>query len=195
MELNVNSELNVNAELNNNWNLYLHYKNLGKYYNDNIEKIAEMKDIITFWRVFNNIPKIYEIFSDGVNYKKMKKNNSIPCAYSFFKENITPCWEDPLNKNGFEFSVKSCKNLDNFNFEWMNCILEVISNNNELYEHINGIRVVDCTKFNSVLYRIEIWVDLVEYKDSIEQILKSNAFGFKKYKLLYRTHSDIKEQI
>ncbi len=59
-------------DLKDTWSLYLHYKNLGKMYNDNIEKLIDISDIETFWGTYNNIPKIYEIFSDGINIKKIK---------------------------------------------------------------------------------------------------------------------------
>ncbi len=177
------------------WNLYLHYKDLGKLYNDNLEKLMEISDIVTFWQTFNNIPKIYEIFSDGKSIKKMKRNNATPCAYSFFRHDVFPCWEDTKNKEGFEFSVKNGNNLHKFHEEWMNSVLELISNNNELYNSINGIRIVDCTKFDSVLYRMEFWADSEENKDSIEEILKSEKFGLKRYKFLYRSHKNMKETV
>lgn len=181
--------------LDDTWCLYLHYKDLGRLYNDNIERIIEINDIVTFWKTFNNIPKIYEIFSDGKSIKKIKRNNSTPCAYSFFRKDILPCWEDIKNKNGFELSVRNSLNLKKFHEEWINSIVEIISNNQEIYKHINGLRVVDCTKLDSVLYRLEIWVDSEDYREEIEKILNSESFGFKKYKFLYRSHNDVKEII
>jgi len=185
----------MNYPLDDNWILYLHYKDLGKLYNDNIEKIIEIGDIVTFWQTFNNIPKIYEIFSDGRHIKKMKRNNSTPCAYSFFRKNVFPCWEDDKNKEGFEFSVKNSNNLQKFQEEWMNSILELISNSNDLYKSINGIRIVDCTKFDSVLYRMEFWIETEDNRQSIEEVLKSESFGLKKYKFLYRSHKNMKETV
>jgi len=181
--------------LDDSWTLYLHYKDLGKMYNDNVEKLIEINNVVTFWQTFNNIPKIYEIFSDGRSIKKMKRNNAIPCAYSFFRSNVFPCWEDDKNKEGFEFSVKNGNQLHKFQEEWINCILELISNNQDIYKCINGIRMVDCTKYDSVLYRMEIWVDSEENKDTIEQILKSELFGLKRYKFLYRSHKNMKETV
>jgi hypothetical protein len=183
----------LNVELEDTWTLYLHYKDLGKYYNENLEKLIDISDIITFWKTFNNIPKIYDIFSDGINIKKMKRNNATPCAYSFFRYGIEPCWEDSKNSKGFEFSVKNSKNLIVFHNEWINCILEIISNNNEMYKHINGIRIVDCTKCSSVLYRMEFWIDTEDVKNDIEKILKEDNFCIKNYKFMYRTHQNIKE--
>lgn len=181
-------------ELNNKWTLYLHYKDLGKFYNDNLEKIIDISDIETFWRTFNNIPKIYEIFSDGVSIKKIKRTNATPCAYSFFKDDIFPCWEDPNNRNGFEYSIKNGTDLKKLHTEWMECIIKLIGNKETILSHINGIRMVDCTKFYSVLYRMEIWVDNEKYKTEIEDFIK-NEFNLGEYKLLYRTHKNIKETI
>ncbi|MBA45252.1 MAG: hypothetical protein CMB31_01520 [Euryarchaeota archaeon] len=181
-------------ELSSKWSLYLHYKDLGKLYNDNIEKLIDISDIETFWRTFNNIPKIYDIFSDGVNIKKIKRVNAIPCAYSFFRDDIFPCWEHSMNRNGFEYSIKNGTDLKKLHNEWMDCMLQLIGNNEPIMSHINGIRVVDCTKYSSVLYRMEIWVDNEKYKPDIEKIIK-NEFNLSDYKLLYRSHKNIKETI
>jgi hypothetical protein len=186
---------NINVELDDTWILYLHYKDLGKYYNENLEKLMEISDIVTFWKTFNNVPKIYQIFSDGINIKKMKRNNAIPCAYSFFRSGVGPCWEDSKNSSGFELSIKNGKNLIKFHEEWMNCVLELIANNNELYKHINGIRIVDCTKYTSVLYRMEFWVDEENVRGEIENILKNDNFGIKNYKFMYRSHQNMKEVV
>lgn len=177
--------------LNDKWTLFLHYKDLGKMYNDNIEKLIDIDTIETFWKTYNNIPKIKEIFSDGINIKKIKRTNATPCAYSFFKNDIVPCWEHEMNKNGFELSIKNNYNYDMFQEQWLNSML-VLMSNAECNE-INGIRIVDCTKGTSVLYRMEFWVSDEKYRDKIEKILKSSVFSLDRYSLMYRTHVDIKE--
>ena len=101
-------------ELPDKYILYLHYKDLGNCYNENMEKLIEISDICNFWKTFNNIPTITQIFSDGISIKKMKRNNATPCAYSFFRHNIEPRWEDELNCNGFEYSIKTHRNFDTF---------------------------------------------------------------------------------
>ena len=45
-----------NIHFDQTWSLYLHYKDLGTCYNDNMEKLIDISDIITFWQTFNNIP-------------------------------------------------------------------------------------------------------------------------------------------
>ena len=182
-------------ELSHKWSLYLHYKDLGKLYNDNIEKLMDISDIQTFWGTFNNIPTVYDIFSDGVHIKKIKRTNAVPCAYSFFREGIFPCWEDDKNKHGFEYSIKNGSDLKKIHSEWINCVLCIIGNETEIISHINGIRIVDCTKYTSVLYRMEIWVDDERYKTDIEELIKGSKFNLGEYKLLYRSHKNIKETI
>ena len=185
----MNSE---NNDLDDGWNFYLHYKDLGACYNDNIEKLIEVNDIITFWKTYNNIPRIYNIFSDGVSKKIMKRNGATPCSYSFFRKDIMPKWEDPKNSNGFELSIRNSVDFNKLEKDWLNGMLELISNKNEMYKHINGIRVVDCTKNSSVLYRMEYWFDSNEYKEYFEKNLK-DFFNLKEYKISYRSHIDIKE--
>jgi hypothetical protein len=181
-------------ELKNKWSLRLHYKDLGKLYNDNIEKLLDISDIRTFWCTYNNIPKIYELFSDGINTKKIKRTNATPCAYSFFKDDIFPCWEDPMNNKGFELSIKNNYNFNMLQNQWLNSMLRLISGNESL-ECINGIRIVDCTKGKSVLYRMEFWINDEKFKDDVENILKSELFNLNKYNLMYRTHVNIKENV
>ena len=97
-----------------------------------------------------------------------------------------------MNVNGFEFSVKNNFNLVLLQEQWMDSIVKIVSYDNDLLSHINGIRIVDCTKFNSVLYRMEFWIDDVKNKNKIETLLK-NEFNLKSYSFLYREHSGLKE--
>jgi len=179
-------------ELKDTWSLYLHYKDLGKLYNDNIEKLIDISDIKTFWGTYNNIPRISDLFSDGNSIKKIKRTGATPCAYSFFRNSIFPCWEDPKNSNGFELSIRNNYNFKMLEDQWLNSMLRLISGDEKL-NCINGVRVVDCTKGKSVLYRMEFWVSDEKFKNEIENILKSELFSLNKYILMYRSHSNMKE--
>tara|TARA_B100000963_G_C22612217_1_gene665446 strand:+ start:685 stop:1239 length:555 start_codon:yes stop_codon:yes gene_type:complete len=179
--------------LQNKWTFYLHYKDLGSFYKDNLEKIIDIEDICTFWQAYNNIPLISHIFSDGYSLKRMKKNNAIPCGYSFFKDDISPFWEDDNNIDGFEFSYRIGKNFNNLQGHWLDILLELIGNNDSRLENLNGVRFVDTTKGNSVLYRIEFWANNNADKKIIENTIKE-LFN-SKCKLTYRSHTDTKETI
>ena len=183
----------MNYELSDKWTLYLHYKDLGETYITNLEKLMDIKDIKTFWQTFNNVPKIYEIFSDGVNTKKMKRNNASPCAYSFFKNDISPRWEDDMNINGFEFSIRNNFDFTLLQTQWMASLVQIISGCNAKCDYINGIRIVDNTRDNSATYRMEFWVSDIKYKNDIEDLLKSECFNLGMYKFMYRIHKTMKE--
>jgi hypothetical protein len=185
-------ELNT-YPLNDKWTLYLHYKDLGTTYISNLEKLVDIIDVKTFWQTFNNVPKIYEIFSDGVNIKKMKRNNASPCAYSFFKNDISPRWEDKMNIDGFEFSVRNNFDFELLQKQWISSLVNIIGCNSKACQFINGIRIVDNSRDGSAMYRMEFWVDDTTNKKEIEDLLKSEEFGLGMYKFMYRIHKTMKE--
>tara|TARA_B100001778_G_scaffold312944_1_gene297037 strand:- start:66 stop:632 length:567 start_codon:yes stop_codon:yes gene_type:complete len=181
-------------ELSNKWNLYLQYKDLSTNYSGNVEKLIEINTIEEFWGTINNIPNICELFSDGYHIKKIKKNNSTPCCYSFFREEIQPFWEDPKNINGFEFSIKENNNLMSFNNLWISSLLELISNKSVDYNSINGIRIVDCTKGKSLMYRLEFWFSDEKCREEMLNIIKNNFITTKSYTFSFRIHQNMKEK-
>jgi hypothetical protein len=183
----------MNYELAEKWTLYIQYKDLGDTYAKNLEKLIDITDIKTFWQTFNNVPKIYEIFSDGINTKKMKRNNASPCAYSFFKNDISPRWEDEMNVNGFEFSIRNNFDFNLLQNQWMSSLIELVSGCNKACEYINGIRIVDNTRDKSAMYRMEFWVNDICNKKEIDDLLKSEAFDLGMYKFMYRIHKTMKE--
>ena len=99
-----------------------------------------------------------------------------------------------MNNKGFEISIRNNYNFILFQEQWLHSILNLISGNEDL-DCINGIRVVDCTKGKSVLYRMEFWVSDEKYKSKIEEMLKSDLFSLNKYILMYRSHMNIKENV
>ena len=179
--------------LENKWTFYLHYKDLGQYYKDNVEKLIDIEDVCTFWQTYNYLPSVVDIFSDGNSIKKIKRNDSIPCSYSFFKDNISPFWEDDNNINGFEYSYRIGKNYNNIQENWLNILLHLIGNIDARLENLNGVRFVDTTKGSSVLYRVEFWANDKADKKTIENAIKE-LFNSKS-KLTLRAHSETKETI
>ena len=178
--------------LNYTWSLYYHVKNNLKLYNDNTYKMIDINTIADFWGTFNNVPIPSIFFYDGVNYKKIKKTDETPAAYSFFKNNIFPAWEEELNINGFEFSFKifDIKMIDD---KWINLLLFIINNNYNYIEYLNGVRIVDCSYSNKAVYRIEIWYSDINYKNIIEQNFKKD-FETYNFKIFYREHKILKEK-
>ena len=179
--------------LHRDWTLYFHAKDKSKKYIDNQKKLIDISDVKTFWGTFNNIPKPSEMFSDGRSIKRIKSTGQIPSALSFFSKGIDPSWEDPMNENGAEWSIRKFKDISGVDELWTNLLVTLISEDFENSEHINGIRIVDCTRETQIMYRIEIWFDDAELSKFFETKIKELT-GLPHYtKLLYRKHNDVKE--
>lgn len=183
----------MNSPLNAEWILYFHAKNKDKLYADNTTLLMKMDTIKLFWQTLNNVPKPLEMFSDGVNKKVIKRTGEIPNALSFFRKTSYPSWEHESNMNGYEWSLRRFKDVRDINIVWINLLVSIISEKDEYSESINGVRLVDCTIDNKVMYRIEIWLNNKDLKDYFEIKLKEILNVPPYTKLLYRDHSIVKE--
>ena len=76
---------------------------------------------------------------------------------------------------------------------WLNCLLELISYRDEIYDYINGIRIIDSTKGKSILFRIEFWISSLDVKEQLENIIIDN-FNLSSFKLTHRIHQNLKEK-
>lgn len=180
--------------LNDTWSIYFHAKDSTKKYADNTEKLIEVDNVKDFWGTFNNIPKPTDMFSEpGVPQKILKRTGQIPNAISLFRKNSYPSWEDHTNIKGFEWSIRKYKDFHEVNDLWKNLIAISVGENYEHADILNGVRVVDCTLDNKIMYRIEIWFSNKKFKEYFETKIKE-LLGLPIYtKLLYREHSTLKE--
>ncbi len=71
--------------------------------------IAVIKDVETFWGVYNNIPSLTDMPAGSI--------------YAMFKNGINPSWEDPENKTGFSWILYGSKNATK---AWIHKIYESI---------------------------------------------------------------------
>ena len=179
--------------LNRDWTLFYHAKDKNKKYSDNQIKLIDISDIKTFWGTFNNVPKPSEMFSDGKSIKRIKSTGHIPNALSFFSKGINPSWEDPMNEKGAEWSIRKFKDISGVDELWIGLLVTLIAEDFDNSEHINGIRIVDCTRDYQIMYRIEIWFDDVELSDFFESKIKEITNLPQYTKLLYRKHNNVKE--
>lgn len=69
--------------------------------------IYVIKDIESFWGVYNNIPSLTDMPAGSI--------------YAMFKNGINPSWEDPENKTGFSWILYGSKNATK---AWINKIYE-----------------------------------------------------------------------
>ena len=184
----------LNCKFNDVWSLYFHAKNAEKKYNDNTTKLIDIDNIKDFWGTFNNIPKPSKMFSEpGVPQKVLKRTGEIPNALSLFRYGSFPTWEDPTNIKGFEWSIRRHTNFEQLNELWYNLISKVVCENYEHSDVLNGVRFVDCSIDNKVIYRIEVWFSSKKYKEYFETKIKDIMELPHHTKLLYREHSTLKE--
>ena len=182
--------------LNDTWCVYFHAKDSKKKYSDNTAKLIEVSDIKNFWGTFNNIPKPSDMFSEpGRLHKILKRTGETPAAMSLFRKNSYPTWEDSTNFDGYEWSIKKYKQFDQVNDMWFNLIAWVVSEDYDNSETLNGIRIVDCTIDNKVMYRIELWFSDKTFKNYFDKKIKDILNMPQHCKLLYREHSTLKEII
>ena len=71
--------------------------------------IAVIKDVETFWGVYNNIPSLIDMPAGSI--------------YAMFKNGINPSWEDPENKTGFSWILYGSKNATK---AWIHQVYESI---------------------------------------------------------------------
>lgn len=181
-------------ELNDSWNVYFHAKNDKKKYADNTTFLYNIKTIKNIWEVFNFIPDPQTMFSAyNIPQKKIKRTNEIPNAISVFRNNSYPQWEHESNYTGYEWSLRKQKNIYDTNLLWINLVCTVLGENFENSEFINGVRIVDCSIDNKVIYRFEIWIAEKQHKDFFENKIKTFLELPQYSKLIYRDHSTLKE--
>ena len=184
----------MNNSLNDIWCVYFHAKDNNKNYSDNTAKLIEINTIEDFWRTFNNIPKPTDMFSEfGVPKKLLKRTNEVPNAISLFRKNSYPSWEDESNIKGFEWSLRKYKDFNDMNDLWKKLTVIAVG---EIFEHsevLNGVRIVDSTINNKLMYRLELWFSDTKYKDYFETAIKKQLVIPSHTKLLYREHFTLKE--
>ena len=124
-------------ELKNNFNLWCHYEkdnwDISGY--RNIYKITTAKD---FWELYNNWDNL-----GGLLRKQ----------YFLMRNNITPRWEDPENRNGGCWSIKLSNN-DYYNIWETLSNLLVVDELSIVKNDITGISI--CQKKNDKVV-IKIW--------------------------------------
>ncbi|CAM9403103.1 unnamed protein product, partial [Heterosigma akashiwo] len=100
--------------------------------------------------------KFEVVFFDGQTKKKVGDRQVE--SLSIFKKGISPEWEDPANQSGGEWTCR--KNLDPnvLNTYWENLVLGLIGETIDDADEICGARVVDKSKGDRPIYRLELWV-------------------------------------
>ena len=184
----------MNYPLNDSWNFYFHAKNKNRKYSDNTTKLITVSDIKDFWGTVNNVPCPTDMFSEPHALNKiLKRTGETPAALSLFRKKSYPTWEDPTNACGYELSMRKIKDLYSVNDQWTNVMALVVGENFEHSEILNGVRIVDCTIEDKIMYRIEFWFSEKTNQDYFEAKIKQSLNIPKFIKLMYRDHCSLKE--
>mmetsp|Transcript_39591 Transcript_39591/g.61845 ORF Transcript_39591/g.61845 Transcript_39591/m.61845 type:complete len:190 (+) Transcript_39591:76-645(+) len=149
-------------ELEHEWSIWEHRAASGggnkaaQDWSQNMQELCSFSTAEGFWRYFNHIPRPSEVFFDGQTKKKVGDRQVE--SLSIFKKGISPEWEDPANQSGGEWTCR--KNLDPnvLNTYWENLVLGLIGETIDDADEICGARVVDKSKGDRPIYRLELWV-------------------------------------
>ena len=158
-------------KLSNEWCLYAHLPHDTKWTLDSYKEILKFSNVEQAISLYESMPSI------------LIKN----CMLFLMKDNITPVWEDPQNRNGGCYSFKVHNN--NVYQAWMNLSYSIIGNtlskNADFMKKINGASI--SPKRNFCI--IKIWMKDCSYKSTneIENIpnLDNKSVLFKPHKIEY----------
>ena len=139
--------------LNTNWTMYTSVKNRSDNWMDKIKEIYTISSIETFWEMYNNIPTASSLV--------------FPYDYYFFRSNIKPMWEDPLNKDGGKITITFKKDISNEEIDkwWLYTVLGCIGEQYDEPDIICGV-VLNIRKHQN---RINIWLNDSD-KDKVESV-------------------------
>ena len=77
---------------------------------------------------------------------------------SVFREGVEPKWEDEMNENGGEWYFRRGMNLDKLDDYWEQIVLGMIGETLDPgTEEICGVRIVDKSRGDRKIYRLELW--------------------------------------
>ncbi len=169
----------MSLPLENTWCIYHHEKSSNLEYEKGTNFICKFDNVHSFFNCFNYVPLpsklFYQDYIGKPYYIDLNKKKEI-ASISMFKEGIEPKWEDLKNINGGEIALRKFIKRGNSPIQYLDhlwselsmaCIGSVFENSNT----ITGIRVVDSSipNLNKPLYRIELWIDDIQYMDAIEK--------------------------
>jgi len=167
-----------------------HKKGDPNAWKDSMKALCTFSTIEDFWRYFNHIPKPSEVFFDGDCQKRVGEKNEKIEEYSLFKKGIEPEWGDPRNCDGGEWFWRTNLDSDVLDLFWQNMVLGVVGEtleNPALGSHVNGARVVDKSRGNYNIYKIELWIDSkdITVRDSIRtKLSEALTHGLPSHKMV-----------
>ena len=127
----------MNTPFDNEWNLWYH-NSKDDWTINGYKKVYNIKTITDYWKLYNNWDKL-----GSVNNKH----------FFMMKNNVTPIWEDPVNKTGgcWSFKINEATSQD----LWNDLSLYLVTENmSSIKDDIVGLSV--CLKKNNFSV-VKIW--------------------------------------
>ena len=132
------------------WVAWEQYDTKGNDYADEMAEIVGFASVESFWRFFENFPKMSDILFDGMTKKALKRikdgrmsEPKIIRAVSIFKHGVRPEWEATGNVGGGFFALKRLNNLRQLDALYEALSMAVVGGSGDPHNVVNGIRVVD----------------------------------------------------
>lgn len=163
---------NVKFPLENSWSFWFYKNEKSKEWKDNLVFITTVDFVEDFWAVYNHLQPVSKL--------------SAGCDYMFFKKDIQPMWEDPLNRDGGRWLL----NLDKKNRQtaidvyWLNTLLGLIGDQFlDESQCVNGA----CINLRAKLDKICLWTRCARDQETQNRIgnrfkeilnLKDNLMAF-----------------
>lgn len=176
-------KFNDKYELEDNWTLYLHTQSHSDNYSMSYMKTCSFDTCEGWARFINNLPDAGTLLSK--NQEVWMEDERI-VAYSLFKNNIKPEWEEEMNYNGCEWGCREELDLKSATDMWVTLTASMACGELDAL----GVRVVNKNIPHRNLSKIEVWLsqkhDPAEVYSSIQQILCSiNIDKIPNFHLLY----------
>lgn len=180
--------------LQNSWSFWEHRTGSGNEYGSNMHQLGDFKTVEEFWRYFNNIPKVNDVFYTSSGGRKHFADRAVD-GFSLFKSGIRPEWEDPQNMRGGEYFVRKNFNARDLNEYWELMCLGLIGETIDPSDEVCGARIVDKTRGDRPMYRLEIWFKSQD--TGIAENIKSRVAGVLGSSMIsdYKPHSQSVEHL
>lgn len=141
-------------ELESEWVWYAHFPCGSTNYGNSYVPIGTFSTIGDFWRHVHAFPSIETMHAGLVRCQGMQV-----VAYSIFRQNVKPEWEDSTNIEGSEWGCRESLEVDRFSNLWINYIMGAVG---ETIPHCVGIRAINKSNRQRHLHKIEVWMDCID---------------------------------
>lgn len=141
--------------LQHSWTFWEHRKGGDHEYGNNMHNLGDFNTVEGFWRFYNNIPKPSTVFTTSTETHKFA--DRVVEGFGLFKTGIRPEWEDKANMHGGEFFCRKHFSPQDLDETYENMVLGLVGESIDPNDEITGVRIVDKSKGDRVLYRIELW--------------------------------------